>query len=92
MPAAVWKNARRLTPWCLASRVPSSLMRASTCFCFSVWGGGVNSSLETNWVGIGDGKDDVSAGSRSSSWSGLNRVIAPSSIGISVSCGADQHP
>src|SRR5580765_6876349 len=65
MPAAVWKNRRRLTPWCFASRLPSSLMRASTSFCFTVCGAGVNSSLETNCVGIGDAKDDVSAGSRS---------------------------
>src|SRR2546423_13105580 len=64
MPAAVWKNFRRLTPWCLASAVPSSLIRASTRFCRSVWGAGVNSSLATNCVGIGDRNDDVSAGSR----------------------------
>jgi hypothetical protein len=38
-------------------------MRASTCFCFTVWGTGVNSSLATNCVGIGDAKDEVSAGS-----------------------------
>jgi hypothetical protein len=70
MPAAVWKNLRRLTPWRRASWSPSSLMRASTAFCLAVCGSGVNSSLATNWVGIGDGKDDVSAGSRSmaTSW------------------------
>ena len=84
MPAAVWKNARRLTPWCFASRVPSSLMRASTCFCFSVWGGGVNSSLETNCVGMGDGKDDVSAGSRSSSCLGSSNDMALSSLSATV--------
>ena len=73
MPAAVWKNRRRLTPWCFASWLPSSLMRASTRFCCAVCGGGVNSSLETNCVGIGDAKDAVSAGSSSmalSSWLG----------------------
>ena len=32
----------------------------------AVWGGGVNSSLETDCVGMGPGKDDVSAGSSSS--------------------------
>jgi hypothetical protein len=42
IPAAVLKKARRLTPWCFASRSPSSLMRASTCFCRSVCGAGVN--------------------------------------------------
>ena len=48
MPAALWKNLRRLMPWCFASWVPSALMRASTCFCFAVCGRGENSSLATN--------------------------------------------
>jgi siderophore synthetase component len=47
------KNVRRETPWCFASSEPSALMRASTCFWFSVCGLGRNSSLETNCVGIG---------------------------------------
>ena len=62
MPAAVWKNRRRLMPWCFASWLPSSSMRASTCFCFRVCGSGMNSSLETNCVGMGDANEAVSAG------------------------------
>jgi hypothetical protein len=51
-------------------------MRASTCLCRAVCGGGVNSSLETNCVGIGDGKDAVSAGSSSMALSSLLRIAS----------------
>jgi hypothetical protein len=37
-------------------------MRASNSRYFFVCGAGMNSSLDTDWVGIGEGKADVSAG------------------------------
>ena len=45
-------------------------MRASTRSCSRVWGSGLNSPLETIWVGTGDAKAAVSAGAVrcSSSW------------------------
>src|SRR5882672_831687 len=61
MPDAVVRNCRRDIPCFFASSPPSSLIRASTRRCLSVWGAGMNSSLETLWVGIGPGKDEVSA-------------------------------
>ena len=83
MPAAVPKNWRRLMPCRLASRAPRSLMRASTSFCLLVWGSGMNSSLDTNWVGMGDRNAAVSAGRSWASSSG-------SSVGM-VSSGTDRH-
>ena len=53
MPAAVWKNWRRLRPCLPPSSSPIASRRASTSFCFSLCGGGVNSSLETICVGMG---------------------------------------
>src|SRR5207245_3899953 len=61
MPDAVVRNCRRDIPCFFASSPPRSLIRASTRRCLSVWGAGMNSSLETLWVGMGPGKDDVSA-------------------------------
>src|SRR5262245_38528556 len=89
IPAAVWKNARRLTPWRRASRSPSSAIRASTRFCRAVWGGGVNSSLDTNWVGMGPANAVVSAGSRSSK----SRAMTLSFPGLlhGGECGRTQH-
>ncbi len=53
MPAALWKNCRRDSPCLPPSSSAIASSRASTSFCFSLCGGGVNSSLETIWVGIG---------------------------------------
>src|SRR5262245_38095448 len=55
MPAALWKNARRESPCLPPSSSAMASRRASTSLCFSLCGGGVNSSLETIWVGIGVG-------------------------------------
>ena len=60
-------------------RAPSSLTRTSTCFCRAVWGSGVNSSLETNWVGMGEANAAVSAGKSCARSSGSSRLIAVSS-------------
>src|SRR5918999_5523200 len=76
MPAAVLKKARRLTPWWRASVVPYSLTRASNSRCFTVCGAGMNSSLETDCVGIGDRKAEVSAGNNCWSSSGSSHPIA----------------
>src|SRR6516225_3599416 len=65
MPAAVWKNCRRDSPCRRASRSLSSLSRASTSRCLALCGTGIYSSLDTIWVGTGDGNDDVSAGCNS---------------------------
>ena len=56
IPAADWKNLRRLTPCLRASSDPYSLTRASNSRCFSVFGHGMYSSLETHCVGIGERK------------------------------------
>src|SRR5688572_24780370 len=58
MPDAVLRNLRRLMPCLRASSAPYSLMRASNSRCFSVWGHGMYSSLDTHCTGIGDGKID----------------------------------
>src|SRR6266436_2286593 len=67
MPAAVWKKRRRDKPCRRASRSLSSLSRASTSRCLALCGAGMYSSLDTIWVGTGDGNDAVSAG-----WSSLS--------------------
>src|SRR6266850_2238553 len=67
MPAAVWKKRRRDKPCRRASRSLRSLSRASTSRCFALCGTGMYSSLDTIWVGTGDGNDAVSAG-----WSSLS--------------------
>ena len=56
MPAADWKNLRRLMPCLRASSEPYCFRRASNSRCFSVCGQGMYSSLDTHCVGIGDGK------------------------------------
>ena len=67
MPPAVVKNRRRLIPFRFASSLPSAFVRASTSRWRAVCGAGMNSSLETLWVGIGPGYAWVSAGSKLSS-------------------------
>jgi hypothetical protein len=49
-------------PCLRASSPPNSLMRASNSRCFTLCGAGIDSSLETDCVGIGDGYAKVSAG------------------------------
>src|SRR6266850_4422717 len=63
MPEAEARKRRRVTPCFFASVSAISRMRASTCFWRVVCGDGMNSSLETDWVGIGPAKAWVSAGS-----------------------------
>jgi hypothetical protein len=78
MPAAVLKNApahalmaRQLAAVFFDARLELALL-------FSVCGAGMNSSLDTDWVGIGEGKADVSAGNNCSSSSALRNPIRPS--------------
>src|SRR5215471_5209121 len=77
IPDAVRKNSRRDSPCRRASRSLSSLRRASTSRCLVLCGTGMYSSLETIWVGTGDGNDDVSAGCSSRSCSSLKNFIYP---------------
>src|SRR5262249_19790959 len=61
-----------------------SFSRASTSRCFSLCGGGMYSSLDTIWVGTGDGNDAASAGSNWASCSSdRNFILSPPEIGIS---------
>ena len=62
MPAAPWKNVRREMPCCFDNSLPSSFTRASNSRCLSLCGAGMNSSLETACVGIGERNVAVSAG------------------------------
>ena len=78
MPEAVWKKRRRDRPCRRASRSPSSLSRASTSRCFAVCGTGMYSSLDTIWVGTGDGNEEVSAGSNSLSCSSVRNFMCSS--------------
>ena len=78
MPEALARNCRRVSPCLLASSPPSSLMRASSRRCFAVWGAGMNSSLETLWVGTGPGNAAVSAGASALSSASLISLIAVS--------------
>src|SRR5580704_19256368 len=80
MPAAVWKKRRRLTPWRSASLSPRSLSRASTSRCFSVCGAGRYSSLETIWVGMGEGNSSSSAPCSACICSGVIARMAASSV------------
>ena len=75
MPAALWKNARRLRPCFLPSSSPMSSRRASTCRCFSLCGAGMYSSLETIWVGIGVVCGSISAGIKASSSSLVRKLM-----------------
>src|ERR1700730_15826271 len=67
MPAAVWKKPHRLMPRRLAIRAPIYFTRVSNSRCFFVCKPGMNSSLETDCTGIGDGNNDSAAESFSSS-------------------------
>jgi hypothetical protein len=71
MPPAVLKNLRRDMPCFFASSAPVSLMRASNCFCFSLCGGGIYSSLDETCTGIGEG-NRLSAGESWASSSGVS--------------------
>src|SRR5262245_42267736 len=76
MPDALWKNCRRVMPWRRASALPSSLVRASTRRWAAVCRYGMNSSLETLWVGRGPGYECVSAGQSRRSSLGSSRDMA----------------
>ncbi len=92
MPAAVWKKRRRDRPCRRASRSLSSLSRASTSRCFSVCGVGRYSSLDTIWVGTGDGNDDVSAGSSSRSCSSVRNFMSSSAVSRQWPAPPQQDP
>src|SRR5258708_21656865 len=72
MPAADWKKRRRDIPRRLAAAAPISFTRASNSRCLRVCGDAMNSSLETDWTGIGEANRS-SAGERwrSSSWDSM---------------------
>src|SRR5882757_2720066 len=76
MPAAVWKKRRRDRPFFLPYSSASAFMRASTFFCRSVCGTGMNSSLETTCVGTGVGLALKRAGVRLARSSSLNMPMA----------------
>src|SRR6266568_8316292 len=54
IPPELARNSRRLTPSFFEASAASSLIRASTCCCFSVCGFGRYSPFDTFWVGIGE--------------------------------------
>src|SRR5271169_5695171 len=93
MPAALWKKRRRLTPRRLAICAPSVLTRASNARCFCVCGPGMNSSLETDCTGIGDGNRDSADASLDSS-SGESMLIDSSFVATRVDArgAADDGP
>jgi hypothetical protein len=72
MPAAVWKNWRRDSPLRRPYSSPSWFMRASTFFCRSFCATGMNSSLDTTWVGTGVAGAFSRAGASLSCSSSLN--------------------
>src|SRR5262245_59151059 len=76
MPEAVARNWRRVSPCRFANSPLNSLTRASRRRCLPVWSAGMNSSLETLWVGIGPGNALVSAGARTLSSSSLSSLMA----------------
>src|SRR6202795_4124764 len=76
IPAAVLKKARRRMPCWDASAAPYCFTRASNSRCFAVCGAGMNSSLDTDCVGIDDGKAEVSAGNTCLKSSGASQPIA----------------
>src|SRR5215472_9455333 len=55
-----------------------SIRRASTSRCSAVCGGGRYSSLDTTWVGTGEGKEASSAGNRFRLSSSLRKCIETS--------------
>jgi hypothetical protein len=80
MPAAVWKKRRRLMPSRFAMCAPISLMRASNSCCLGVCSAGMNSSLDTDCTGIGDGNSDSAEESLFSS-SGDSMLMIPPVVG-----------
>src|SRR4029077_19846442 len=84
MPEAVWKKRRRLMPRRLAMCAPISFTRASNSRCLAVCGAGMNSSLDTDCTGIGDGNRDSAEDTRSIS-SGLSQLMrSPSRRGFEL--------
>ena len=78
MPPAVLKNLRRLMPFFFAMRAPMSFTRASNSFCCGDCGAGMNSSLDTNCTGIGDGNSSSAPDSfrrRRSNGSAITRML-----------------
>src|SRR5258706_10439504 len=72
MPAADWKKRRRDIPRRLAAAAPISFTRASNSRCLRVCGDAMNSSLETDWTGIGEANRSSAGESwRSSSWDSM---------------------
>src|SRR5689334_5384448 len=74
MPPAVLKNLRRDMPLRFARREPACLMRASNSRCRGVCGLGMNSSLDSDCTGMGDGNSDSAPVSFSSS-SGVRKLM-----------------
>src|SRR5688500_9779035 len=64
-------------------------MRTSNSRCFSVCGAGMNSSLETDWVGIGEGKADVSAGNNCFNSSAVRNPIRTSVYRYKIKMSVD---
>ena len=67
MPAAVWKNRRRVMPSRRAIVEPICLTRDSNSRCRGVCAAGMNSSLDTDCTGIGDANSDSALVSLASS-------------------------
>ena len=84
IPPDVVRNFRRFIPSFLAAEFASSLILASTRFCFSVWGMGMYSPLETIRVGTGDRNSSVSAGAHLESCSSLNQASSSRDPGARV--------
>src|SRR5579864_7303264 len=94
MPDAVWKKRRRERPCSRAMLSAMSISRASTCFCCGVCGEGRYSSLETTWVGTGDGKAASSAPSNwfsSSSFRNACTDTNPAGGKTALSLADDRH-
>ena len=73
-PPVPARNFRRLIPSFFDAESASSLIRASTRFCFSVCGHGMYSPFETIRVGTGEQNGSVSAGAQRASCSSLSQA------------------
>ena len=90
VPPVVLRKDRRLIPSFLAAKSASSLIRASTCFCFSVCGNGMYSPLETICVGTGERSLSASsARAQRASCSSLNQLSASRVPGAKASLPSD---
>src|SRR5262245_42601659 len=69
----------------------SSTTRASTRFWLSVCGRGLNSPLETIWVGTGDGKAARSAGATSCNSFSVSQVDMAQRLGDLEGSGTVRH-